>query len=278
MTRRNRIRKKRNARPSRPGRSRRWLGSMGKAVLSLAVLASLTLLAYTVFQYLRQSTNVPLGEIKIIGSQHAAESELLKLAGVDFTTSLVNLDLREVSQRLRQHPWVEKAQVKRDWSRKALIIEVQERIPQAVLLLDELYLVDRHGEVFKQADSRDRLDFPVFTGLRKGEVRKRDPKARQLILQALGLLSLLEGRRVFTPADVSEIHLSPEKGLTVYTLKGGIPIRLGTGDFSDKIDRLERVLPDLQPKAKDIQYLDLNYRRKVVVKMKEGEKEKPGRS
>ncbi len=278
MTRRNRIRGKKSPRPARPRRRQGWIGSMGKGILSLTVLASLTLLSYTLFQYFRESTNIPLGEIKIIGSQHAAESELLQLAGVDFTTSLMNLDLGEVSRRLSRHPWVEKAQVKRDWSRKALIIEVQERVPQALLLLDELYLVDRGGEVFKRTDSKDRLDLPVLTGVRKDEIQNRETKTLNLIRQALELLTLLEKRRGFTPGDVSEIHLNPQKGLTLYTLKGGIPIRLGAGDFADKIDRLEKVLPDLQPKAKDVEYIDLNYSKKVVVKMKEVEKEKPRKS
>jgi cell division protein FtsQ len=229
MTRRNRIRGKRGPRGGRSPRVRQWIVQMGKGILSLTVLASLTILGYTLFQYFRQSASIPLGEIKIIGSQHAGESELLQLAGIDFTTSLMNLDLKEVSQRLRRHPWVEKAQVKRDWSRKALIIEVQERTPRALLLLDELYLVDRNGEVFKKADPKDRLDFPVLTGLRKEEIQNRDDRARELIRQALQLLSLLEERRVFTLGEVSEIHLNSQRGLTVYTLKGGIPIRMGLG-------------------------------------------------
>ncbi len=235
-------------------------------------------MGYTLFQYFMQSENLPLGEIKVVGSRHASEAELLNLAGVDFTTGLVSLDLKEVSRRLRQHPWVEKAKVKRDWSRKALIIEVQERTPQALILLGDLYLVDRQGEIFKKAESRDRLDFPILTGLRRGDLQAPDPWATDLIRQALELLTLLEKRRVLGIRDVSEVHLHRQTGLTVYTLKEGIPIRLGLGNLADKLDRLEKVLPDLYPKGKEIEYLDLNYTRKVVVKMKEGEREKSRKS
>jgi hypothetical protein len=38
------------------------------------------------------------------------------------------------------------------------------------------------------------------------------------------------------------------------------------------------VLPDLQRKIKEVEYLDLNYPRKVVVKMRDPEKEKPRKS
>jgi len=66
--------------------------------------------------------------------------------------------------------------------------------------------------------------------------------------------------------------------LTLYTLKGGVPIRLGSGDYGDKLNRLEKVLPDLRSKLQNVEYLALNYSKKVVVKMKESGKEKSHKS
>lgn len=53
---------------------------------------------------------------------------------------------------------------------------------------------------------------------------------------------------------------------------------MGSGGLSEKISRLEKVLLDVQQKSKDVEYVDLNYPRKVVVKMKETDKEKNRRS
>ena len=147
-----------------------------------------------------------------------------------------------------------------------------------MILLDDLYLVDRHAEVFKKAEPRDQLDFPVLTGLDTREVMERDQQAVNLVSQALELLGILRQRKIFTPRDVSEIHLSKQNGLTIFTQKGGIPIRLGSGGMADKIDRLEKVLPDLQQKIKEVEYVDLNYPKKVVVKMRGPEKEKSRKS
>lgn len=244
----------------------------------MAVLASLTLLGFTLYQYFQRFEGLNVGEIKIMGCMNATESELLHLAKVDFRASLINLDLRELSSRLAKHPWVEKAKVKRDWSGKALIIEVQERVPQALILLEDLYLVDRQGEVFKRAEPKDKMDYPVLTGLEFQEIKGRDKHAMAMLRQALDLLELLAQRKIFTPREVSEIHIHRQNGLTIYSLKEAIPIRLGWGELENKISRLEKVLPDLRPKIKDVQYLDLNYPRKVVVKMKEGEKGKPKES
>ena len=92
-----------------------------------------------------------------------------------------------------------------------------------MILLDDLYLVDRHGEVFKKAEPRDQLDFPVLTGLDTREVMEREKQAVNLMRQALELLGILRQRKIFTPRDVSEIHLSKQNGLTIFTLKGGFP-------------------------------------------------------
>ncbi len=267
-------RKIRRLRRKKGGSLRVWTGKVGRGVLSLAMVASLTVLGFMVYQYSQRSLRLNVGEIKVMGCLHATEAELLEMASLDFRASLLNLDLRKVSSRIAQHPWVEKVKVRRDWSRRALTIEVRERVPQALILLEDLYWVDNHGEIFKRAGSKDRLDFPIFTGLESREIRERDPKAMGLIRQALDFLELLRQRKIFTPLEISEVHLSQQRGLTVFTLRGGIPIRLGSEEFPDKLNRLEKVLPDIQQKFKDVEYVDLSYPRKVVVKMKETEEKK----
>ncbi len=281
MASRYRIRKNRRARRLRKqkgNRLRAWAGRFGKGVLSLATLASLAYLGFTVFEYVRQSGQLDVGEVKIMGCSNVLESELLNAAKVDFRSSLVKLDLEEVSRRIAQHPWIERANVRRDFSRKALVIEVQERVPRALILLDELYLVDAKGDIFKKFEAKDRIDFPILTGVSPKEWKEKDPQAVRLIGEALELLGLLRDRRGLSFREVSEIHLSRKNGLTLYTLKEGVPIRLGTGDYIDKLNRLEKVLPDLRNKFEKVEYLALNFPKKVVVKMKESGPEKARKS
>jgi len=281
MLRRNRLRGKRKLRQLRRRKAGGWrvsVGQLAKGTLTLAVLASLTFLGFTGYQYLERSGHLRVGEVRVEGCMNATEEELLKLVKANLRDSLGHLDLPEITRRLSRHPWVEKAKVRRDWSRKAVIIEVQERMPQALILLDDLYLVDRNGEVFKKAGFNDQIDLPVLTGLKNQEVWKGDPQALEGIRQALDLLQILKKRKIFTPLEVSEIHVSRRDGLTLFTLNGGMPIRLGIGEFEDKINRLEKVLPDLQRRFPDVEYLDLHYSRKVVAKMKEPENEKSRRS
>jgi len=251
-----------------------WGSRIGKAGLTLATVGSLAFLGFTTYRYFQHSGQLNIGEVRIMGCMNIVESELLDLAKVDFRSNLVNLDLREMSRRLAQHPWVERANVRRDFPGKAVIIEVQERVPRALILLDELYLMDRNGEIFKKADPKEKLDFPILTGLHLPEWKQKEPRTVELLQHALEFLDQMEGRKIFTLQEVSEIHLSKRHGLTLYTLTGGVPVRMGWGEYADKLNRLEKVLPDLRNRLKNVEYLALNYSKKVVVKMKESGKEK----
>jgi cell division protein FtsQ len=273
-------RQRRKRRPKKQGEGGLWarVARAGRGTLSVATVASLAFLGYTVHQYFQASGQLNIGEVKIMGCMNVLESELLDMAKIDFRANLLNLDLQEVSRLLAQHPWVEKAKVRRDFSAKALIIEVQERIPRAWILLDELYLMDRNGQIFKKAEPKEKMDLPILTGVTPQEWKQKDPRIMELLRQALDLLENLEGRKVFSLQDVSEVHLSKTKDLTLYMLQGGVPIRFGSGDYADKLNRLEKVLPDLRNKLKSVESLALNYPKKVVVKMKEGRPERPHKS
>lgn len=276
MARQGRIREKQKIRRNKKRRREGWLETwgrrFGRGALGAATLTSLVFLGYMVYQYFQRVPVLNVGEIRIMGCLNATESELLSLAKIDFKDSLVNMNLQEVSSRLARHPWVENARVQRDWSRKALIIEVKERVPRALILFEDLYLVDQQGEVFKKADPKERMDFPVITGLTQKEMTQKDPQALQLFRQSLDLLEHLQQRKVFNAKRVSEVHLSRQNGITLFTVDGAVPIRLGTDGFPEKLDRLERILPDLAPKSKEIEYVDLNYPTKAVVKMRLVEK------
>jgi len=277
MSRRDHVRagrKIRRLRKKKGGWLRLWAAGILKGGLSLAMMASLTFLGFTLYRYFQLCGQLHIGEIKVMGCLNTTESELLKMARVNLQANLTDLDLKGVSARLAEHPWVKMVKVRRDWAGNALVIEVQERSPRALILFEDLYLVDCQGEIFKKAEPGDRLDFPILTGLQRQEAMGGNEQAKDLIRQALGLIELLEQRKVFTALAVSEIHLSKQNGLTVLTLNGGIPIRLGSGGLSEKINRLEKVLPDLRQKAGGVEYVDLNYLKKVVVKMKETEKGK----
>ena len=55
----------------------------------------------------------------------------------------------------------------------------------ALVVGGELYLVDRNGDVFKKAERKERVDFPILTGVSAQEWKQKEPKSAELIRQAL---------------------------------------------------------------------------------------------
>ena len=63
------------------------------------------------------------------------------------------------------------------------------------------------------------------------------------------------------------MHIDREGGLSLLTVSAGVPVRMGFSDFKAKLDRLERIYPELQPRLTGLKYIDLNVADRVIVKI-----------
>jgi cell division protein FtsQ len=161
---------------------------------------------------------------------------------------------------------VASAQVERVFP-DAVVIRLQERQPRAIIHLGYLYYVDSDGEIFKMLDAGDRLDYPLISGVDRQFLLDKPEQARELLQGALGLLAELRQRQVFGIDQVSELQVDPQVGLTLYTYRGGVPVLFGQNGYRTKLDRLERIYRELQPRLSVIDYIDLNVVERVIVKL-----------
>ena len=65
---------------------------------------------------------------------------------------------------------------------------------------------------------------------------------------------------------MSEIHYDKGYGFTLFTASGALPVKVGSGDFAAKVDRLARIYPELMAQRASLHYIDLDYNDKIVVK------------
>jgi cell division septal protein FtsQ len=129
-----------------------------------------------------------------------------------------------------------------------------------------IYYLDKKGNVFKALNQGDKLDFPVITGFSEEELG-RDPKGtRDALLATCELLKILKEKGTFILADVSEIHYDKGYGFTMFTSSGALPVKIGAGDFSAKVERFARIYKDLMAQDQKLQYIDLDYNDKIIVK------------
>lgn len=204
--------------------------------------------------------------VRVENNRRLLPDEVLALSDIEKGGNIFDLDLDMIGGKIEENPWVASARVERSFPNEVMI-RIEERQPKAIVRLGTLYYVDVYGEIFKMLDAGDRLDYPLISGIDRQLLLDKPEQARGLLLGALGLLSELADRRVFNLDQVSELRITPQEGITLYTYRGGVPVRFGQNGYRTKLDRLERIYRELQPRLAAIDYIDLNVVERVIVKL-----------
>lgn len=217
-------------------------------------------------QMLLESGYFGVKQIRVEQQVRVSEGDILEASDIEIGDSLFDLELHMIGRKIEEHPWIARADVERSFPDQ-VVIRVEERETRAVIDLDYLYYVDRGGEVFKMLDASDQLGYPVITGIDRQYLLDNPDQTQSCLNLALQLMDELEGRKLFNLEDVSEIHYDQREGLILYTYIGGVPIRMGKQDYEMKLNRLEAVYEDLEPRLLALKYIDLNVIDRVIVKV-----------
>lgn len=254
-----------------PGERRRRIASLAaRALWPLAGAGAVALAALVAWRVLVQGDLLRVREIRFEGLARATPAELMEISPVQRGDHLLLCDTGVVAAALRRHPWIAAVDVTRELP-GTLVVKVVERRPAALVDLGGLYLVDDKGEVFKRAVPGDGLDLPVVTGISREAWVERRAEVEPLLSAALALLARWAERGLDRRAPVSEIHIDPDFGTTLWAGDDGLEVRLGHGDLPEKLDRLERVLSAVAADGQRAEVLHLDNRRRpdwVAVRVK----------
>ncbi len=245
-----------------PGEGRRRLRRTASLVLlpalALAASGGLALLAW---RHGVEGDLLRIREIRFSGLSRASAEELRELSPVRRGDHLLLSDVAAAEAALRRHPWVADVEVARRLP-PALEVSVVERRAAALVDLGGLYLLDANGEVFKRAVPGDGLDLPVVTGIARDAWVERRAEVEPLLAAALTLLDRWAERGLDRRAPVSELHVDPDFGTTLFVGPRGLEVRLGIGDLAEKLVRFERVLSALEAEGQRAEVLHLDNRRR----------------
>ena len=221
---------------------------------------------FFVTQLLLASDLFRVEQIVVQGNSRLTEQQIAALSDIQIGINTFSLDLGLIGRKIEENPWVQQADVRRIFPRQ-VVIDLKERRPVAIINLGYLYYLDDRGEIFKVLCASDNLDYPIITGFNYDKAQGHDTEYAQKLRQIVGLLTDLSERNLFSLDQVSEIHHEDSGGLSLFTLEGGVKVKLGYTDYSDKLDRLERIYTQLQPKLQMLDYIDLNVDDKVIVRI-----------
>lgn len=208
--------------------------------------------------------------IQVTGQQRSQPELVLQQLQIKPGSSLLALQPLKVEAALLRQPWVAGVELQRQWPDR-LFIRIKEHQAAAIVQLEELYLMNDRGWLFKALEPQDPHDLPVITGLRQEYFHRPEGQMLPLLTKVFELLEFLQHQptQELNLAAISEIHVDPESGFTIYPqgLKAGI--NLGFKDYAGKLANLQKIWPQLQQRhLADIEKVDLNYPNRVLVSLR----------
>jgi len=234
----------------------------GKVLAALVVLVAALAGGRLAVKHVVASPRFALHEVRVSPTAHVTHDQVVELSTVLPGDRLLALDTDVIAARLTQHPWIAAARVRRELP-STLVIDVTERHAAALAVIGGLYLLDDQGHPFKHATLEEADGQVVLTGISRAEYAGLPRASEAAFREALALLhdyqhpdSLATARHAGTPGQagggrpaLSEIHVDPRTGFSLFFYDGGAEVRLGRGHVADKLARLDEILAEFGPRG-----------------------------
>ncbi len=230
----------------------------------LIVVSNLFVLAYDLFV---QSTYFESKAVVIKGAYRLSKKDIMEQAQVKMGANILSVNLTLAKNRLQAHPWIASASVRREFP-DTVIIEIKEHRPIAVVDMEQRYLMNINGELFKRWSPEDSVGLPVIKGLTGTDIafsRMYPNIITDGVLDVLRLGSDFES--VIPNRIVKRILVDRELGITLCVSENMKTIKLGHTDYQVKYENLKRALffIDTSDYIQDFYTIDLSEVEKIVI-------------
>lgn len=263
--------RKRNRRLKEPlrARARKFIKGSLRTMAALISVPVIVFASWAAYRELKASPFFVVREITVEGASAVATGDVIALSGIHEGQNMLSFDSAQAAEAVKKNVWITGADVQRRLS-GGVRIKVTERRAAAIVKMDELYLMDTEGAVFKKLQSNEGFDLPVVTGL-TAEVMMQDMDGGEGLEQGLlTLISALNERKGFGMKDISEISIDPLYGFSVYTLAEGVRLSLGKDSFEEKVRGFERIVSSRQGALKGITRIDMKSPTEAIVRFEPG--------
>lgn len=198
-------------------------------------------------EFLEKLDDKPISAFGLIGQPKYTTFEDIRSSLTQFgeLKGYFSQDVSKIKQQIELMPWVRGALVRKIWPNK-LSIAVAEYIPVAYWNDNQLLAAD--GAIFSlPQEKRQNLVLPILRG---NDFQSRDVlSAWHQISQALKAKNM----------TLQSLEID-DRGAWQVTLDSGVSLKLGRGEWKQKIDRLATIFPQIEvPENQAIDYIDLRY-------------------
>lgn len=198
--------------------------------------------------------------IVITGNKNITEQQIRNALALKEGSSIIYPGSKTLYERLKKISWVKDVVIRKDLN-GTLTIHIKESTPVAIAMANEkAYLIDYEGQVLE--DFTEKLkDNQIFLPL----LKDIDPFTNKDTLQsAVALLNFINSKGVIKSKDEITITGTQPDNLTI--TMNNIRIIIGNGDLENKFAKYIIVNSEIQRRGLNVQYVDLRFPDKVIVK------------
>jgi len=223
------------------------------------------------YDFLTQCEYFRAQSLTVSGTKTLTQAHVLKQARLDTGINILSVNLTTVRKRLLTDSWIAAAEVRRELPSK-IHIRITEHQPLAVIDLGRKFLINTHGEIFKEVSAADPANLPTISGLNISDVNATGENRGLAFDAVMKVLQLGQKSESVLPNRlIRKIEVDREIGLTIYApdFESGRAqtIKIGYHDYPIKFSGLKDVMTYLKTKqgVARIDSIDLNDLDRIVV-------------
>ena len=205
--------------------------------------------------------------VVVQGNRRLTETDLDRITGPVRGQSLLLVDLDRFRADFLNSPWVASVTVRRLLP-STLEVHIVEREPLAIARVgQQLYLVDGSGVIIAEYGPQHAdFDLPIVDGMASAGGASNgptiDPVRAQLVGRFFGSLAARPELR----RSVSQVDVSRDGNVAVLLDDDPALLYLGNDQFVERLRTYLEIRPTLAERMNDVDYVDLRYGQRVIVK------------
>lgn len=237
-----------------------------KCTLFLLIAAGISVSLMYCYHCLLTSSHMKLEKVDIRGIDQEIGNDLIDRCNLSSDQNLLALSLKDLKKKMERHPWIRSVTLERNFP-NTLVVHAEKHVPSALVVLDELYFMNRHSEIFMQAKNAENVDFPIITGV-FGYGRNAQ---RQLRRATKAITILASQKKPWSLNELSEIHIHND-GIILYFNHLSAKINVLADDLEYKMLGLKKVAGQLRKEGRihRVTGIDLNSMDGAVVTFGKG--------
>lgn len=196
-----------------------------------------------------------IDDIVITGRDKTAKQDILNALQLSRETNILNLDLRDLQQKVEQLPWVRHAVVKRRFFPNIIQIDIRERQVQSIWQLDHKFRpIDGEGNVI-EADYTP--DHPILLIVGEGAPEN---------ITAL-MKSITDDQNIFQRIKVANYISGRRWNIVLDDVENGITVKLPEKHIDEAWKKLLKLNTTQGLLKRKLTIIDLRFPNKVIVKL-----------